>query len=333
MKKTKRRTDNKIKNRTIKKNGDFQNIDEIKGNISVYKIYNTTAFIINQEKKIKIKLVKKLTSGKSNDLVYHITDTNNTYIMKIFTNNESKNTEIKLHHKHCEIFQNNMMVPKIFSSGIINDVPFSKKPVNLKYIIMEYFATSKDLSKYIRKNCKSIKNKNINSYNLALQLFYYLAMINKNKVKHCDIHTKNILIIESKTDLILDFTFLDGKKINVGKFHIKIIDFGMSETYKPCVRNRRFIGVVLNDIKKCNAFTLKDISHLKEDILSIFKRSLNKNYEPRNYIDEDLYIFVKILRLLNLMTDKLNNIMINEIEYLVTNNKRLLLKKIYNILV
>ena len=66
--------------------------------------------------------------------------------------------------------------------------------LNLSDSREEYYS---DLSDYIQKNCKSVKDKNINSYNLALQLFYYLAMINKNKVRHCDIHTKNILIIKS----------------------------------------------------------------------------------------------------------------------------------------
>ncbi len=334
MRKTRRRTDNKMKNRTQKKDTDFHNIDEINGNISVNNIDNETALLINQENKTKIELFKKFNTGKSGDLVYIIKDTKNKYVMKIFMNREYPNNEIKLHYKHCEIFQKNMMVPKIFSSGTINNIPFSDKMGEFKYIIMEYIAKSRDLSSYIQKNCKSIEDKNIDSYKLALQLFYYLAMINKNKVKHCDIHTKNILIIKSKRNLILDFTFLNGNKINVGKFHIKIIDFGISEINKNCIKNRRFIGSVLNDIKTCNAFTIKDISHIKEDALSMFYRSFNTNFKPKYYINEDLYIFVKVLRLLNLMTEKLNNVMIDEIENLVTTNKtQLLLKKIYNILV
>tara|TARA_B100002052_G_C15869277_1_gene593834 strand:+ start:1144 stop:2151 length:1008 start_codon:yes stop_codon:yes gene_type:complete len=334
MGKTRRRTDNKIKNKTIKKDTYFQNIVEIKGNISVNNIDNKTAVLINQEKKTKIELVKKFNTGKSGDYVYIIKEKKNKYVMKIFVNDKYPNNEIKLHYKHCEIFQTNMMVPKIFSSGTINNVPFSEKLGDFNYIIMEYIAKSRDLSSYIQKNCKSIEDKAIDSYKLALQLFYYLAMINKNKVKHCDMHTKNILIIKSKTDLILDFTFLNGNKINVGKFHIKIIDFGISESNKNCIKNRRIIGSVMNDIKTCNAFVIKDFIHIKKDALSMLYRSFNKNFKPKYYINEDLYIFVKILRLLNLMTDKLNNVMIDEIEKLVTTNEtQLLLKKIYDILV
>jgi len=241
--------------------------------------------------------------------------------------------QIKLHNKHCNIFKNNMMVPELFSYGDTINIPFSDKKGKFKYMIMESINNPTELSDYIQKNCKSNKDKNINSYNLALQIFYYLAMINKNKVRHCDIHTKNILIIKSKKNLVLDFSFINGGKINVGKYNIKIIDFGISEINKNCKRNRRFIGAVLNDIKACNAFNKKDVIHIKKDMTSMLLSSFSKKFRPDYYINEDLYIFVKILRLLNLITDKLNKTKIDNIQYSIKHNEKGLLEKIYNILV
>lgn len=324
---------NKNKNKTKEKNKILKTIDIIKGNISVENINNKRSLLINHGNKIQIELVKKFSSGKSGDFVYLVKDKKTKYVMKIFMDRESGNHEIKLHDKHCKIFKNNMIVPELFSYGDTSNIPFSDKKGKFKYMIMESINNPTELSDYIQKNCKSIKEKNINAYKLALQIFYYLAMINKNKVRHCDIHTKNILIIKNKKNLILDFSFINGDKINVGKYNIKIIDFGISEINNNCKRNRRFIGAVLNDMKKCNAFNIKDIMHLKEDASTMILGSFSKKFKPKYYINEDLYIFVKILRLLNLITDKLNKTMVDDMQYLVENNKEGLFFKIYNILV
>lgn len=331
--KTKGKNETKNKNKTTNKNKTLKNIDTIKGNISIENIDDKKCILISKRNKIKIELIKKFSGGKSGDLVYLIKDNKKEYVMKIFMDRESANHEIKLHDKHCRIFKNNMMVPELFSYGDTNNIPFSDKKGKFKYMIMESINKPTELSDYIQKNCKSVKDKNINAYNLAMQLFYYLAMINKNKVRHCDIHTKNILIIKSKKNLVLDFSFINGEKINVGKYNIKIIDFGISEINKNCKRNRRFIGAVLNDIKACNAFNKKDIIHIKKDMTSMLLSSFSKKFRPDYYINEDLYIFVKILRLLNIITDKLNETMIDNIQYLIKHNERGLLEKIYNILV
>ena len=331
--KNKTKNKNKNKNKTKNKNKILKTIDTIKGNISIENIDDKKSILISKGNKIKIELIKKFSGGKSGDLVYLIKDNKKEYVIKIFMDHESANHEIKLHNKHCKIFKNNMMVPELFSYGDTINIPFSDKKGKFKYMIMESIDKPIELSDYIRGNCKSNKDKNINSYNLALQIFYYLAMINKNKVRHCDIHTKNILIIKSKSNLILDFSFINGEKINVGKYNIKIIDFGISEINKNCKRNRRFIGAVLNDIKACNAFNKKDIIHIKKDMASMFFSSFSKKFRPNYYINEDLYIFVKILRLLNLITEKLNKTMIDNIQYLIKHNEKGLFDKIYNILV
>ena len=66
---------------------------------------------------------------------------------------------------------------------------------------------------------------------------------------------------------------------------------------------------------------------------SMFFSSFSKKYKPKYYINEDLYIFVKILRLLNFITKKINKTMIDNIQYLVKHNEKRLFEKIYNILV
>ena len=171
-KRNKTRGKNKSKNKTIKKNNNLKTIDKIKGNISVENINSKKSFLINDRNKIKIELLNKFTGGKSGDLVYLIKDKKKQYVMKIFMNSVSGNHEIKLHNKYYRIFKNVIMIPELFSYGNISNIPFLDKKGKFKYMIMEYINNPIELSDYIQKNCKSIKNKDINSYNLAMQLFY-----------------------------------------------------------------------------------------------------------------------------------------------------------------
>ena len=176
--KNKTKNKNKNKNKTKNKNKILKTIDTIKGNISIENIDDKKSILISKGNKIKIELIKKFSGGKSGDLVYLIKDNKKEYVIKIFMDHESANHEIKLHNKHCKIFKNNMMVPELFSYGDTINIPFSDKKGKFKYMIMESIDKPIELSDYIRGNCKSNKDKNINSYNLALQIFYYLAMIN-----------------------------------------------------------------------------------------------------------------------------------------------------------
>ena len=226
---------------------------------------------------------------------------------------KSGDHEIKLHKKHCEIFGKNSLVPYLISEGTIKGLPFSDKQSDMKeyrYLIMESINNPTELSDYIRSNCKKVKDKDINPYYLILQIFYYLAKLSKNKVSHCDLHTKNILIIKSDSNLVLDFSFIQpNKKINVGKYRVKVIDFGLSEINKPCPRNRRFIGSVLQDMKKCRVFKVSDIKDIKKDTTKIIKSGLlKKKIKNEIIINEDFYIFSKILRLLNKIKIDKNNL-------------------------
>ena len=328
-KKTKKRTATRTVKRTVKRINKTKDIQNLKSGRTIEAINNENDCVLkNQNDNYRIKLVKKFGGGKSGDIVYLIQNNNTNYVLKVFMDKKSGDHEIKLHKKHCEIFGKKFLVPYLFSEGMIKNIPFLKKDENKKeyrYAIMESINDPTELSDYIRSNCKKLKNKDINPYNLALQIFYYLAKLSKNNISHCDLHTKNILIIKHKTNLIMDFTFIQpNKKINVGKYHIKIIDFGLSEINKPCPKNRRFIGAVLKDMQKCKLFKMSDVGDIKKDANKIISGLLKKKNKNEKYINEDLYIFGKILRLLNKIKIDKNNLTTFKtkfIEELIRNKK------------
>ena len=330
----KKKLSKKTKRKKIKSGSKQNSIETIKGDLDFMDLDSKNTIFINNNKEYRVTLAGKFSGGKSGDLVYLIKNNNKKYVMKIFMEKKSANHEIKLHKKNCDIFSKVSIVPKLYSYGEITNIPFHNDKVGIfKYMIMEAIINPTELSDYVRSNCKENKNKNINPYNIGLQLLYYLAMIHKNKVKHCDIHTKNILIIKSNENMNLDFSFLGGNKINVGKYHIKIIDFGISEINKHCERNRRFIGAVLGDINHCKIFNKKDFIHIKKDALSMFKKTVKKSYKPGYYINEDLYIFVKILRLLGSIDDKkITKSMTDNIQLTVKKNKKDVHKKIFKLM-
>lgn len=327
----KKRAKTKSKTKKIKAGSGIQNLD---GDLDFLDIDDKNTKFINNNKEYNIKLAGKFSGGKSGDLVYLIKHKNKKYVMKIFMDKKSANHEIKLHKKMCEIFQNVMMIPKLFSSGEITNIPFKNEKYGIfKYMIMEAIENPTELSDYVRDNCKKGKNKNINPYNIALQILYYLSMIHKNKVKHCDIHTKNILLIKSNNNLKLDFSFIGGTVKDVGKYHIKIIDFGISEIGGNCERNRRFIGAVLGDIKYCNLLNKKDLIHIKKDAVSMIKKTFKKNSKPDYYINEDLYIYSKILRLLGSIDDsKITKQITDNVQETIKKNKKNVHNKILKLL-
>lgn len=337
VKQTKKRTSKRTVKRTVKGINKKKDILNLKSGRTIEAINNENDCVLkNKNDYYRIKLVKKFGGGKSGDIVYLIKNNNTNYVLKVFMDKKAGDHEIKLHKKHCEIFGKKSLVPYLFSEGMIKNIPFLEKDENKKeyrYAIMESINDPTELSDYIRSNCKNLKNKDINPYNLALQIFYYLAKLSKNNISHCDLHTKNILIIKHKTNLLLDFSFIQpNAKINVGKYHIKIIDFGLSEINKPCPRNRKFIGAVLKDMRKCKVLKMSDEGDIKEDTNKIIRGLLKRKNKNEKYINEDLYIFVKILRLLNKIKDQnnLTTFKTKFIEELIRNKKDM--KQIFTIL-
>ena len=206
-----------------------------------------------------------------------------------------------------KLFENDTpFVPIIYSVGIIDTIPFINQKGKFNYMILEFIGGSYEISDYIRENCKNNNNKKINPYYLGIQLFYYLAKIGINKLNHCDIHTKNIMIIKVKKTIELDFSIIDKsfQKVKVGKYQVKIIDFGLSTYNKPCPNNRRVIMPVLQDLYKCSLLETRDINHVSKEIKSILSSKLNTS---RSYtINEDLYLLIKIFRLLSSIKHKGN---------------------------
>ena len=141
---------------------------------------------------------------------------------------KTSTNEINIHLKINSLFKNdNQFAPIIYCYGKINTIPFINKTGKYNYMIAEYIHSSYELTDYITNNCKNTVNTKINPYYLSLQLFYYLAKIGLNGFNHCDIHTKNIMILKSKKTIELDFSNIKKsfKRVKVGKYLIKIIDF------------------------------------------------------------------------------------------------------------
>jgi len=310
-KKTKKKKTKKTKETKLKSNF-FKNI---RNNLKTSHISSGKAILDNKEDKYSINLIHKFGGGKSGDLVYLIEKDHKKYVLKVFKKKKESKNEITIHTKMNKLFENDIpLVPIIYSFGIIDTIPFINQKGKFNYMILEFIGGSYEISDYIRENCKTNHTNKINPYYLGLQLFYYLAKIGSNNLNHCDIHTKNIMVIKVKKTIELDFSNIDKsfQKKKVGKYQLKIIDFGLSTHNKSCPKNRRVIMPVLQDLYKCRLLGTRDINHISKEIRSIVSSKLNT--KGSYTINEDLYIFIKILRLLCAIKHKGNRLTNQKIE-------------------
>jgi hypothetical protein len=223
------------------------------------KNLNIVTLTINQpDNKYKIVLDKiRDISGKSGDKAYIVADITSDknhkslqYVLKIFTKgNKDKqkkdNNEIQSQLNFCSLFENYKPCPQIYYQGHLSQIPFQKPIVSsevsktfpYRYMLMELY-DGITLDAYIANLCtkKQTPEKpgyvNINMYDIILQLFYLICMMQvKKTLIHCDLHGKNIFIIKTDKSVEYDFNIIgiqDAYKTT--GFIVKLLDFGESST-------------------------------------------------------------------------------------------------------
>jgi serine/threonine protein kinase len=236
-----------------------------------------SGIIITKDKpnvRIVLDKVKELSGGKSGDKVYIVkqSESGKEYVLKLF---KQQTTEATKHIEFYNLFKESGMVPKLYMYGKMEgDVPFNPnatipKGTQYQFYIMEYVSPSIELNQVLQDLCKDKTSLTPDDMKaLIMQLFYFLSKIYLAKLKHCDLHSKNILIIKDKGTMKFSH-LLDDHPYDMGKYRIKVIDFGLSKSGdENCDKCRDLSGVLRENKKVCNMSSLSDVFSLAKGQLS-----------------------------------------------------------------
>jgi hypothetical protein len=204
------------------------------------------------------KVDKIFSGGKSGDTVLRIQVGNVKYVLKVFNNykdgkvkseeEKKQQDEINRHKDFINLFEDYKPCPIMYCYGTLetdlkqNEIDNKKR----KYFIMEY-SSGPELDQHIGSICEG-KNSmyNTNSYNnvnmihIIMELFYIICKMILANFTHCDLHTKNIIIVKtSPSTLNFKDVGIDASYTLSG-YRLKVLDFGLSVE-----------GVVDNKPKQC----------------------------------------------------------------------------------
>jgi serine/threonine protein kinase len=210
---------------------------------------------------LNINLESALSGGKSGDFIYKISESRQNFMIKVFSaGNDPDINEINNHLKFMELFAdvpNYLPCPIIYTYGVLTGyLPFSTTQIRkgdyLNYIIMEELTPFYELYTFLNESCSRIKlSYYLDTKDIIFQLFYILSVMQLNSLSHCDLHSKNIMIVPNTSDITINFGIIDIPKLHkIGKFIIKIIDFGES-TETRCTKNRTTSVAISQLLKKC----------------------------------------------------------------------------------
>jgi len=260
--------------------------------------------LTNENIEINFEILRNI-SGGSGDSVYFILNKNKHYVYKLFSvgddEKKQKNLyEIKLHNEFYDYFKvinpNYVPCPKIFLYGEI-------KSITSNYYIMESIKSTKDrrstLTNEIGYHCENMNRltneSRSNILNIIYQLFYILFHMKQLKLKHCDLHTSNIMIENNDKDIKLIF-FDEEIPISTTNFIVKIIDFGEG-SHDRC-RIERSLSSVLTE--------LAIVCGIQSRLMATLKLLANRIIS--NSGDEDFDFFINIINIL----DKSNIVPLNK---------------------
>ena len=177
---------------------------------------NKKIILENEKKTLKFTLVSYFESGASGDFLILIKDNIRKYVIKIISITKKHDVEIDNLIYFNNIFSKKKFFPstKVYYHGYISGKRiFKSKLTNKtnKYIIMEFIEPYLELHHFFLYKCNAINTisspqpqynfEKIHSKNLILQLFYIIYMIKLNKLYHCDLHTRNLIITKSVSKL------------------------------------------------------------------------------------------------------------------------------------
>lgn len=306
------------------------------------------------------KVDKIFSGGKSGDTVLRIQVGNVKYVLKVFNNyktvlgqktkktNTNKNAqlnEIQRHITFMGLFNGYKPCPVIYCYGRLrstNPRTVDKQNSDQQYFIMEY-SSGPELDQHIGSICEgknSMYNTNlyndVNMIHIIMELFYIICKMILANFTHCDLHTKNIIIVKT-TPSTLNFNDVGiNASYTLSGYRLKVLDFGLSV---EGVVKETVEGVVEYKPKQCDK--KRDMSSALKDLRVKCKGSKRSGLmrvirgEMTNAIsykaNTDLLFFCNILKALktsgkpSLQSAWIQKVDIDAIrdiaEYIVTSNK------------
>jgi tRNA A-37 threonylcarbamoyl transferase component Bud32 len=306
------------------------------------------------------KVDKIFSGGKSGDTVLRIQVGNVKYVLKVFNNyktvlgqktkktNTNKNAqlnEIQRHITFMGLFNGYKPCPVIYCYGRLrstNPRTVDKQNSDQQYFIMEY-SSGPELDQHIGSICEgknSMYNTNlyndVNMIHIIMELFYIICKMILANFTHCDLHTKNIIIVKT-TPSTLNFNDVGiNASYTLSGYRLKVLDFGLSV---EGVVKETVEGVVEDKPKQCDK--KRDMSSALKDLRVKCKGSKRSGLmrvirgEMTNAIsykaNTDLLFFCNILKALktsgkpSLQSAWIQKVDIDAIrdiaEYIVTSNK------------
>lgn len=306
------------------------------------------------------KVDKIFGGGKSGDTVLRIQVGNVKYVLKVFNNyktvlgqkrektNKNKDAqlnEIQRHIAFMRLFNDYKPCPVIYCYGRLTTTTKRntfKQNLNQQYFIMEY-SSGPELDQHIGSICEgknSMYNTNlyndVNMIHIIMELFYIICKMILANFTHCDLHTKNIMIVKT-TPSTLNFKDVGiNASYTLSGYRLKVLDFGLSV---EGVVKETIEGVVEDKPKQCDK--KRDMSSALKDLRVKCKGSKRSGLmrvirgEMGNAIsykaNTDLLFFCNILKALktsgkpSLQSAWIQKVDIDAIrdiaEYIVTSNK------------
>ena len=273
----------------------------------------TMLFTSNVNHQFTCKIDKPLRGGKSGDTVLLVSFLNDSkqFILKIFSEGDLEKTEkddreLKYHLQFMSIFSNTkgyVPCPQIHLYGRLTGSIITGTTSALKYIIMEALTPPYELDTYLRDMCTNsefmdpkfkteIKSQfktqskailDFKIHDIMIQLFFIICKLQFSSLTHCDLHTKNIMIVPNKSKIVLDFSeiFPDGEKWNVGTHIVKVIDFG--EGSNSVCRKHRTTSGALTELKKHCSGSMKTLPDMISLVWGEVKKSVNSQVDINFY--------------------------------------------------
>ena len=231
--------------------------------------------------------IDKNLSGRSGALTLLINDSK--YILKIFKSIIKGKEEIQTNYKIIKLLKLN--TTQIIDSGIayingVQRVYYITERVKPFYINKTEISTLDDL---IRLYCKNPYDFELKKFILKIfkSLFKIIQKMFKNNIYHCDLHTENVLITETKNT---------GIKYLKKNYKIIIIDMGQMKTMRKCVsRLLNYNKTIMKTSYECSSFNLKAVLGIGNKIII---KKINEYYNIHNIETKDYRDFIWYINIL-----------------------------------
>lgn len=273
---------------------------------------------------IKLRLVTPLRGGKSGDSVFIVTNGRKRYVLKVFAKdaaNEKPNKEIGFHSKFMRLFNPSYIpCPAIYLYGrLTGESPFKGGKINhsLEFMIMDALTPMYELDQFIRELCANRLTRRVDMINILYQLFHILSVMRLGGIMHCDLHTKNIMVIPTKKKTSIDFSYIGGGVVPISAYTVKILDFGEGSSDSKGCRKCRTLSGALYDLKQ-SCITRRMLYTKVVDRMLLLKGQLPNFYCKG---DVDMNFFCVILEIMQLADERIRAVDVNKFWSVATSGK------------